>query len=57
MITFILIAIGAILVVGAIILAYTATNRKRAGQSSQTEAEAQTHQMDQPQTRRPTGVN
>ncbi len=57
MITFILLAVGALLVVGAIILAYAANQRKRAGQSGQATAEAQTKQMTEPKTGRPTGVN
>lgn len=57
MITFILIVVGALLVVGAVILAYGANQRKRAGQSGQSTAEAQTEQMTEPRTSRPTGVN
>ena len=57
MITFILLAVGAVLVVAAIGLAYAANNRKRAGQSGQAVAEAQTEQMTEPKAGRPTGVN
>ncbi len=40
MITFILLAVGALFVVGAIIVAYGAKRRRRAGQSGQAVAEA-----------------
>lgn len=57
MITFILLAFGAILVIGALIVAFTASQRKREGQSSQSVAEAQTERMNQPEVGRPTGVD
>lgn len=57
MITFILVAVGALLVVGAIVLAYAANGRRRAGQSGTAVEEAQTEQMTEPKTSRPTGIN
>ena len=57
MITFILLAVGALLVVGAVIVAYGANRRRRAGQSGQAVAEAQTEQMTEPKVGRPSGMN
>lgn len=57
MITFILLAFGAVLVVAVIGLAYAANGRRRAGQSSQALEEAQTEQMSEPKVSRPTGLN
>ncbi len=57
MITFILLAVGALFVVGAIIVAYGANRRRRAGQSGQAVAEAQTEQMTEPKVGRPSGMN
>ncbi len=57
MITFILLAVGAIIAVAAILVAYTANQRKRSGQSGQSEAAAQVHHTSEPTIGRPTGVN
>lgn len=57
MITFILVAIGAIIVAAAIVIAYVANGRKRAGQTGQAEVRAQQNQDGSPKIGRPTGVN
>ena len=57
MLTFILLAAGAIVVIFAIVVAYSANQRKRAGQSGQAEVNTQTTGEGQPKVGRPTGVN
>ena len=57
MITFILLAIGAIVVCAAIIISYTANQRKRTGQSGQAMVNVQKTNAAEPSVGRPTGVN
>lgn len=57
MITFILLAAGLILVVGAIAIAYGANQRKRAGQSGGAVAVAQTQHTTKPTTGRAPGAD
>ena len=57
MITFILLAVGAIVVVAAILISYTANQRKRAGQSGQAAVVEQENATSAPTVGRPTGVN
>ena len=57
MITFILLAVGAIIVVAAIAISYTANQRKRAGQSGQAAVNSQQTKDASPGVGRPTGVN
>ena len=57
MITFILLAVGAIIVVAAIAISYSANQRKRAGQSGQASVNAQTTGSGSPKVGRSTGIN
>ena len=57
MITFILLAVGVIVVLAAIIISYTANQRKRAGQSGQAMVNAQKTNAGEPTVGRPTGIN
>lgn len=57
MITFILLAFGAILVVGAILIAYMANGRKRAAQSGQAIATAQVQNTTEPEVGRANGAS
>jgi len=57
MITFILIAVFAVLAIALILVAYTANQRRRAGQSGQAEVNAQRAGEGRPSIGRPTGVN
>ncbi len=57
MITFILLAVGAIIVVAAIAISYTANQRKRAGQSGQAAVNSQHSEDGRPSVGRPTGIN
>lgn len=57
MITFILIAGGAILVIALVVLAYTANQRRRSSQSGQSEVNSQYTGEGRPRVGRPTGVN
>ena len=57
MITFIFLAAGAIVVIALIAVAYGANQRKRAGQSGQSEVNVQQSKAGSPSTGRPTGMN
>ena len=57
MITFILLAVGAIVVIAAIIISYGANQRKRAGQSGQAAVNDQKSGGGSPKVGRPTGMN
>lgn len=57
MITFLLLAGGAILVAAAILLAFAANGRRRAGQSGQAVEEAQAKQTNEPKVSRSPGLN
>lgn len=57
MITFILLAVFGILAIAFAILAYSSNQRKRAGQSGETEVNSQREGEGRPRVGRPTGVN
>ena len=57
MITFILLAVFAIIGIAGIIISYTANQRKRAGQSGKAEVNAQQEGSGRPSVGRPTGMN
>lgn len=57
MFTFIFLAMGAIIVIAAILIAYGANQRKRAGQSGQAVVNTQTAQAGTPRIGRPSGMN
>lgn len=57
MITFILLAMAAIVVIAALVIAYSANQRKRAGQSGEGEVQAQQHGSGSPTVGRSTGIN
>lgn len=57
MITFILIAVFAILAIVFVVVAYSSNQRKRAGQSGAAQVNAQQAGNSRPSIGRPTGVN
>ena len=57
MVTFILIAVFAILAIALILVAYTANQRRRAGQSGEASVNSQRTGDGRPSVGRPTGVN
>ena len=57
MITFILLSVGAVVVIAAIAISYGANQRKRAGQSGEAAVTSQQSDAGSPRVGRPTGVN